>query len=153
VDVLSPQQRHFNMSRIRSKDTKPELVLRRALHARGLRFRLHKEGLPGRPDLVFRKFRAVLFVNGCFWHGHANCKRFSPPVSSALYWAAKIERNQLRDGAARLELGELGWRILTVWECALIGTQRQPLESVIDACVDFLSGNADGCELRGVPPP
>lgn len=111
--------RSANMSAIRSKDTKPELKVRRAAHAMGLRFRLHRRDLPGNPDLVFPRHRIALFVHGCFWHGHG-CKRGgSGPKSNTSYWAPKIERTQKRDAAAREALEARGWRVVVLWECEL----------------------------------
>src|SRR3546814_1711336 len=105
------------MSRIRSKDTKPELQLRRGLHAAGLRYRLHPQELPGRPDIVFPRYRAVVLVNGCFWHGH-DCQLFRMPATRRDFWNAKIRRNQERDTQTVRALLDEGWRVLTVWECA-----------------------------------
>jgi len=104
------------MSRIRSKDTKPEIAVRKAAHALGLRFRLHRRDLPGTPDLVFPGRRTALFVHGCFWHRHG-CARASTPSSNAGYWAAKFERNVERDASNAAELRKLGWRCVRVWEC------------------------------------
>lgn len=96
MDLHTPEQRRFNMSRVRSKNTGPEMLLRTALHARGFRFRLYSSKLPGRPDLIFPKLRAVIFVNGCFWHGHG-CSRSKPPSTRSEFWKAKIALNQARD--------------------------------------------------------
>lgn len=109
------------MSGIRSKNTRPELVLRQALHARGFRYRLHAPGLPGKPDLVFPKYRAVLQVHGCFWHRHG-CSKTSIPSTNSEFWQAKFERNLERDRAVELLLRDLGWRVGVVWECE-IGTR------------------------------
>src|SRR5436309_15860256 len=107
------------MSAIRSKNTKPELRVRRAAHAMGLRFRLHRSDLPGNPDLVFPRRRLALFVHGCFWHGHG-CKRGgSGPKSNTDYWGPKIKRNRARDTAAKAALEQLGWRVAVLWECEL----------------------------------
>lgn len=119
TDVLTPEQRRFNMSRIRGKNTKPEMVLRRALHALGFRFRLHRSDLPGCPDLVFPRLRAVVFVNGCFWHGHDCPRGARMPKANAEYWRAKIARNRARDAAATAALTAMGWRALTIYECEL----------------------------------
>ena len=125
------------MSRIRGRGTKPELILRRWLHARGLRFRLHCKELPGKPDLAFPRWRAVILVHGCFWHGH-DCPMFKRPATRAKFWNIKIARNQERDREAAAALRAAGWRVLVVWECALRGPARRPLEDVIDRCEDFL---------------
>ena len=107
------------MARIRGKNTKPELVLRKALHRQGFRFRLHAKDVPGRPDLVLRKFNAVVFVHGCFWHRHEGCRYATVPATRTEYWTAKFERNVARDSEVRSRLVEAGWRVATVWECAL----------------------------------
>lgn len=107
------------MSAVRGKDTGPERALRRALHARGLRYRLHGKGLRGRPDLVFRRFGAVVFVHGCFWHRHADCRYAATPATRPEYWRAKFDANVERDRRARTELAAAGWRVATVWACAL----------------------------------
>jgi len=140
VDVLTPEQRSFNMSRIRGRDTKPELVLRRGLHARGFRFRLHRGDLPGRPDLVFPARRAAIFVHGCFWHGH-DCSMCRLPATRAEFWRTKIEGNRARDEAAVAALTVEGWRVLIIWECALRGPARRETGAVIASCEEFLRSN------------
>ena len=107
------------MSRIRGKSTRPEMLVRRYLHAAGFRFRLHQRRLPGSPDLVLRKHNAVIFIHGCFWHQHVGCRVAHLPKTRPAYWKAKLDRNVERDARDKALLGELGWRILTVWECAL----------------------------------
>jgi DNA mismatch endonuclease, patch repair protein len=149
VDVLTPQQRSFNMSRIRGRDTKPELALRRGLHARGFRFRLHRRDLPGRPDLVFPTRRAVIFVHGCFWHGH-DCPMCRLPATRTVFWRAKIEGNRARDRGSVNALAAKGWRILVVWECALRGPARRPAGVVLADCDQFLqSGTVLLLDLAG----
>jgi DNA mismatch endonuclease (patch repair protein) len=113
------EKRSFNMSRIRGKDTAPELRLRRALHAAGLRYRLHGKGMPGRPDLVFRKRRAVVFVHGCFWHRHEGCIKTTTPSSNVKFWADKFSGTKKRDAAVVERLRADGWRVAIVWECRL----------------------------------
>ena len=130
------------MSRIRGRDTKPEMLLRRGLHARGLRFRLHARDLPGRPDVVFPKYRAVIFLHGCFWHLH-NCPRFKWPATRRSFWRAKIEGNRERDATALIALSEARWRVQIVWECALHGTGRRPVEDVLDLCETFVRGGEE----------
>lgn len=130
TDVLTPQQRRLVMSRIRSKDTKPEMLIRRGLHARGLRYRLHGAAIPGKPDMVFSKHRAVVFVHGCFWHGHG-CSLFRWPQTRAEFWKTKITRNMERDRTVRSALTAAGWRTIVVWECALRGKNRRALEDVL----------------------
>ena len=136
-DVLTEDQRRFNMSRIRGRDTRPEMAVRRGLHARGLRFRLHHKDLPGRPDLVFPVHRAVIFVNGCFWHGH-NCPLFVWPKTRKVFWQEKIRRNRERDRNALRSLRDLGWRVLTVWECALKGPDRFSISELLIRCEGFV---------------
>ncbi len=118
-DIVDSETRSRMMSRIRGRDTRPELGLRRALHARGLRYRLHDPRLPGRPDIVFPRFRAACFVHGCFWHRHAGCRYATTPATRAAFWAAKFEANVARDARNRIELLAVGWRVAVVWECAL----------------------------------
>lgn len=109
--------RSENMSRIRGKDTKPELKVRRALWAEGLRYRLHVKDLPGKPDLVFRKNRTVVFVHGCFWHCHEGCSNFRIPKTRTEWWTAKLTSNKVRDLAVRGKLMDAGWRVIVIWEC------------------------------------
>lgn len=117
-DFLSPPERSERMSRIRSKDTKPELFVRRAAWAAGFRYRLHGKGLQGRPDLVFASLRTVVFVHGCFWHGHS-CQKGRIPQGNSEFWRAKFAANKLRDRRNREHLKRLGWDVYTVWECSL----------------------------------
>lgn len=138
MDVLTPEQRRLNMSRVRSRDTKPEMVVRRGLHRLGFRFRLHVKALPGCPDLVFPKYRAVVLVNGCFWHGHG-CGLCKPPKTRALFWEAKISANVARDERNSVLLRELGWRVFTVWECVTRGTGRLPETELLRKIELFLS--------------
>lgn len=148
MDVLTPAQRRLNMSRIRGKNTKPEILLRRRLHAAGLRYRLHVRSLPGCPDLVFPRFRAVIFVHGCFWHGHS-CRLFRLPDTHRDFWEEKITRNRLRDQLAleRLQVG--GWRVLTVWECALRGSGRSTPAELLASCAGFIRGRYRKRTLEG----
>lgn len=119
ADVHDKATRSYNMSRIRATDTKPEMLVRKFLHARGFRYRLHDKKLPGKPDLVFPKYKTVLFVNGCFWHGHQNCKYFVIPKTRTEWWQQKIKETAKRDRKNYKILKELGWNILIVWECEL----------------------------------
>ena len=119
TDVFSPEKRSEVMRAVKSKDTKPEIALRKALFALGYRYRLNVKTLPGKPDLVFAKYKTVIFVHGCFWHGHT-CKRGKRvPKSNIEYWTAKIARNKARDKKNTAELKKLGWRVITLWECEL----------------------------------
>jgi len=119
ADFLSPQQRSQRMARIRSADTSPELTLRRELHRLGLRFTLNNKKLPGKPDLVFPRHRAIVFVHGCFWHRHANCNIATIPKSNTPFWLEKFDRNVARDRRVIAELESLGWRVFVAWECGL----------------------------------
>lgn len=140
---MTPEQRSRCMSRIRSKDTGPEIAVRRMAHALGYRFRLHRRDLPGSPDLVFPRLRAVVFVHGCFWHVHS-CQRGRVPKSNVSYWAAKRLRNAARDRRARAKLRRMGWRVLTVWECQL----RKP-ELVSAKLARFLAERAPSSHADG----
>jgi DNA mismatch endonuclease (patch repair protein) len=151
MDVLTPQQRQHNMSRIRGRDTKPELLLRRQLHATGFRFRLHASGLPGRPDLVFPRYHAAILVHGCFWHGHS-CPMFKLPSTRREFWLAKISGNRDRDRRTIAALRASGWRVLVVWECSLKGPGRMSLAEVIDSCSKFIRGATSYAELMGTWP-
>lgn len=138
MDVLTPEQRRLNMSRIKGRDTAPEMIIRRALHARGFRYRLHDKRLPGRPDLVFPKHHAVIFIHGCFWHGH-DCHLFKWPATRREFWQHKIEQNRLRDEKAISALSSKGWRTLVVWECSLKGPRKHAPSHVISHCEAFLN--------------
>lgn len=148
MDVLTPDQRHKNMKAIRGRGTKLECLLGRGLHARGFRYRLNVSRLPGTPDLVFAKHTAVIFAHGCFWHGH-DCQRFRVPATRQDFWLAKIEANTARDKRDVAALFDLGWRVLTVWECALRGRSKQPIDKVLDQCTAFLLDGRLHNEIRG----
>ena len=119
MDTMTPEKRHETMSHIRGKDTKPEVIVRKYLFSKGLRYRKNDRRLPGHPDLVFPKYRKVLFVNGCFWHGHEGCRYYRLPSSNVEYWKTKIELNRQRDARVVEELHRLGWEVLVVWECQI----------------------------------
>ena len=119
TDIVDSQTRSRMMAGIRGKDTKPELALRRSLHALGFRYRLHAKGIPGKPDLVLPKFKAVIFVHGCFWHRHPECRYASTPATRPEFWESKLSANVMRDSTVRSELLAAGWRVATIWECAL----------------------------------
>lgn len=138
------------MSRVRSRDTGPELLVRRILHARGYRYRLHRRDLPGRPDIVLPRYCAAVFVNGCFWHGHG-CSLFRMPATRPEFWATKIAANRARDTAARGKLHDVGWRILDVWECALWGRRRLHPDVLAERLVNFVSGNCVSGDIAGEP--
>ncbi len=119
-DHLTPTQRHHCMSRIRSTATKPEMVVRRWLWGHGYRYRLNVKSIPGKPDIVMRKYRTAIFVNGCFWHGHEGCSKFVMPKSNTDFWRAKIEYNRERDQKNYQLLIEAGWQVLIIWQCNLV---------------------------------
>lgn len=125
VDTLSRERRSWNMSRIRGKDTKPEVVLRSLLHRAGFRFRIHDRRLPGHPDIVLAKYRTVVFVNGCFWHRHPGCSKAYTPSSRTEFWLEKFAATVERDARKAAQLRDLGWNVVTVWECDL---QKAPEE-------------------------
>ena len=118
-DIMTPQQRHLCMSPIRSKDTKPEQLLRQALWHKGFRYTLHVKYLPGKPDIVLPKYKTAIFVNGCFWHGHKGCKDFVIPKSNTAFWLEKIGKNKNRDEHNITALISAGWKVITIWECEL----------------------------------
>lgn len=117
MDRLTKERRSWLMSRVAGKNTTPELRVRRAAHALGLRFRLHRKDLPGKPDLVFPKFRLAVFVHGCFWHRHSGCRKATLPKSRADFWSAKFTSNQQRDERVMTDLENAGWRVAVIWEC------------------------------------
>ncbi|MGR3315410.1 very short patch repair endonuclease [Roseovarius indicus] len=142
-----PLTRSENMARIRSKDTKPEMVIRQGLHARGYRFRLHRRDLPGTPDLVLPKHGAVVEVRGCYWHAHPGCGR--APSTNQEYWGPKLKRNRERDLANEAALQEAGWRVLIVWECCMVGKGRWSREDLLDAVEAWLVSEDRFTQLEG----
>ncbi len=131
-DIVSPETRSLMMSGIRGENTKPEMIVRKALHRMGFRYRLHDKTLLGKPDLVFPKYKTVIFVNGCFWHGH-ECKLFKWPKSNKKFWKEKITGNKLRDSKNCEQLDKQGWNVITVWECSLRGTPEEKLMEYMQA--------------------
>ena len=132
MDKMTKEQRSRCMASIHSKGTKPELVVRKYLFAHGFRYRLNHPRLPGHPDIVMRKYRTCIFVNGCFWHGHDNCRYFVLPKTNTEFWKAKIERNRARDIEEQRKLASMGWHCITVWECQLKpAVRKQTLESLV----------------------
>jgi DNA mismatch endonuclease (patch repair protein) len=136
------------MRGIRGKDTKPELLIRKALFARGFRYRLHDKRLPGKPDLVFPAYSAVVFVHGCFWHGH-KCHLFKWPQTRKEFWRSKINRNRAVDRQTVKKLKDEGWYVLTVWECALKGKKRKPLDKIADRIANWLETGTNDLEISG----
>lgn len=134
-DVMTPQQRHDCMSHIRSKNTKPEQLVRRALWHLGFRYRLHVKDLSGKPDIVLPKYKAVIFINGCFWHGHDGCKDFVIPMSNTAFWLGKIGKNKERDTRDGVALASAGWKVITIWESEL---KKPVIEATLDSLVQAL---------------
>lgn len=131
MDRLSSHQRHANMAAIHGKDTKPEMVVRRWLWGHGFRYRLNHPRLPGKPDIVMRKYRTCIFVNGCFWHGHEGCRYYTIPKTNTDFWVGKVRRNRERDLKVQHELAAMGWHSITIWECELKPKVREKtLESL-----------------------
>lgn len=124
TDVFSRAKRSEVMSRVRNKNTKPELVVRSLLHSLGYRFRLHRNDLPGKPDIVLPKHRTVIFVHGCFWHQHENCRRARLPKQNQVFWSAKLAQNKERDRGAEVALKKLGWQVQVVWSCEAQGSRE-----------------------------
>jgi len=132
ADVHNKRIRSYNMSRIRSKHTKPELLVRKFLHANGYRYTLHNKTLPGRPDIVLRKHKTVVLIHGCFWHGHAGCKYYVVPKTRTDWWLNKITTNKVNDAKAVKSLKKEGWKIITIWECDLKpGKSEKTLASLL----------------------
>lgn len=148
ADVVDKKTRSRMMSGIRGRDTKPELIIRKKLHALGFRYKLHDKNLPGKPDIVFPKYKAVIFVNGCFWHGH-NCHLFKWPGSREEFWRNKITRTQEKDKENIEELLENGWRVLQIWECAIKGKERLPIETIIEYTIFWLKSQQLQLDIHG----
>lgn len=144
VDVMSSAVRSALMSRIRGKNTKPEIIVRTQLWARGFRFRLHTKGLAGKPDLVLPKWKAVVFVHGCFWHRHEGCPLFRLPKTRTEFWDGKLSANRQRDLAAVRDLLSLGWRVAVVWECAI----RLDPAATIDQLAEWISSHREKTEIQ-----
>jgi len=142
MDHLTPEKRSWNMSRIRGKDTKPEVLVRSMLHRAGYRFRKNVSTLPGKPDIVLPKYRTVIFVHGCFWHRHKGCKDATTPKSNKAFWRKKFERNVSNDRKHARELRKLGWKVVTVWSCQLM-MPTQPF-----CQIEHSIGNAKAARTR-----
>ena len=148
TDVVDPQTRSRMMSGIRGKDTKPELLIRKGLYARGFRYRLNVKTLPGKPDIVLAKYNAVVLVQGCFWHVH-DCHLFKWPKSKSEWWHEKLMGNVARDKTNIRQLNAGGWRVMQVWECALKGKTRRPVEEVLDEVADWITGSEPVALVEG----
>lgn len=147
-DIVDPKTRSRIMSRIRSKNTKPELIIRRGLHKMGFRFRLHSSAVPGTPDLILPRYKVAVFVHGCFWHGHS-CHLFRIPSTRPEFWRTKIERNVERDSQVTVLLLEKGWRKLTIWECALKGKKKLDLDELFQFVESWIKGDEQIIEIEG----
>lgn len=148
ADVVDKKTRSRMMSGIRGKDTQPELMIRSGLHRRGFRFRLHYGQLPGKPDLVFPKYRAIVLINGCFWHGH-DCHLFKWPGTREEFWRGKITSNQVRDATNRTECRKRGWKTMVIWECALKGRTRRDLSKVVETVAVWIRMGSRDAEIAG----
>ncbi|AJY12299.1 DNA mismatch endonuclease Vsr [Burkholderia dolosa] len=147
TDVVDKETRSRMMSGIRGKDTAPELFVRRALHAKGFRYLLHSPNLPGRPDMVFPKYRAVIFVHGCFWHMH-DCKYFKLPGSRTEFWRQKLSKNRQRDEGALETVQALGWRVLVIWECATRESRiNQSNNALVENVAQWITSEAPSSEI------
>ena len=153
TDTMTPEQRSRCMAAIKGKDTKPEMIVRRYLFSRGLRFRVQVRKLPGNPDIVLPKYKTVIFVNGCFWHGHEGCKHFRLPKSNVDFWKNKIDNNIARDIRTEAELKSLGWRVLRVWECEIraVSTRDGRLQSLYDTILHPEPACRPAAELAPAP--
>lgn len=148
MDSVDHQTRSRIMASVGQKNTGAEMILRRELHRSGLRYRLHVRGLPGSPDLVFPRFRAAVFVHGCYWHAHG-CYRSTVPKSRHAFWKEKFEANRRRDADKATALRKKGWRVLTVWECALKGKLALPLPDIVDRVSGWLHSEGQSAEILG----
>lgn len=151
ADIVSPSARSAMMSKIRSSNTAPELAVRKLLFARGLRYQLHRKDLPGRPDLVFPRFKAVILIHGCFWHMHGNgCYLSKRPSSNTQFWDEKLQKNRERDKRVAEQLRALGWRVCTVWECSVRSKKAEQLADLIDIIYSWLHSNEQELETEPV---
>jgi DNA mismatch endonuclease (patch repair protein) len=151
TDVHTLEQRTYNMSRIKSKNTRPELEIRKLLYKRGFRYRLHRKELPGKPDLVFPKHKAVIFINGCFWHHH-DCRLFKIPETRKAWWEKKLTKNKKRDKKNLSHLLHNGWRVMVIWECSFRGKKKidsDKILQIVGIISKWLKGNRALKEIRG----
>lgn len=149
-NARKPMTRSEIMSRVKGKNTLPEMMVRRGLHERGFRYRLHRRDLPGTPDLTLAKFSAVIEVRGCYWHGHLGCGRV--PKTNVEFWETKFKRNRVRDEKNIAALRIKGWRVLVIWECALVGRRRLEKEELLNAIVSWIASDQPQLELGGANP-
>jgi DNA mismatch endonuclease, patch repair protein len=148
TDIVDSATRSRMMSGIRSKNTKPELLIRKRLHAMGFRYRIHDSKVFGKPDIVLSRYKAVILINGCFWHGH-NCPLFKLPATQPEFWKEKISRNRERDAVVRKELDSQGWRQLTVWECAFRGKGKIGFDESMQRIRNWIISDAPAAEVTG----
>ena len=139
TDTVSPKRRSEIMSNVKGKHTKPEIIVRKFLHAKGFRFRLHSSKLPGKPDLILKKYKTIIFINGCFWHGHENCRIYVMPKTNVDFWREKIDKNMFRDRIIINNLKEMGWNVIILWECTLKKTKR---EETLNNLVEKIMSNS-----------
>lgn len=153
TDIVDKATRSRMMSGIRGKDTRPEVLVRKALHALGFRYRLHNKSLPGKPDLSFPKYKAVIFIHGCFWHGHS-CRYFKVPKTRTDFWQDKINSNRLRDAQQLVQLQQAGWRVLIVWECATRKNKTLPNDMLINCIANWLimGSYSESIDEAGIQP-
>lgn len=133
TDIFTPEQRSHIMQQIKGKNTKPEMMVRKYLFARGFRYRINVKRLPGKPDIALRKYHTAIFIHGCFWHGHEGCKLYAHPKTNTAFWEAKIERNKARDLRVREQLKAMGWNTIVIWECQLrpVAKREETLENLV----------------------
>jgi len=148
ADIVDHKTRSRMMSGIRGKNTRPEIRIRSLLHRHGFRFRIHVDSLPGKPDIVLKRYRAVIFVHGCFWHAH-HCHLFKLPSTRTEFWQKKIEGNRGRDTVNIKVLKDSGWRVLTIWECSLKGKTRLEESELVEKINGWISGKRPNCEITG----
>lgn len=148
MDIVSPEKRSKMMSGIRSKDTKPEIKIRKALYSRGYRYRLHSNKVHGKPDIIMKKYNAVIFIHGCFWHGH-DCPLFRLPKTRTTFWENKINSNKERDSNVFSLLREEGWRIATIWECSMRGRGKMEIDELMDRLIEWIDSDEETLTLSG----
>lgn len=148
ADVVTPEARSRMMSGIRGKNTKPELLIRKLLHGKGFRYRLHDRKLPGKPDIVLPRFRAAILIHGCFWHGH-DCHLFKWPSSNEIFWKEKLTKNKSVDEHSCQQLHDSGWRVLTIWECALKGKTKKHPDAICLKIIEWLKSTEDTGTIKG----
>ncbi len=146
MDIVDSATRSRMMANIKGRNTKPELLIRRLLHAHGFRFRIHRKDLPGKPDIVLPKYKVIIFIHGCFWHGHQNCRLFKLPASRTKFWEEKIFKNEKNDKKAKDLLFSSGWRICTIWECAVRRSKKNPV-ALMDILTNWLYGSEQLLEI------